>query len=141
MKTVLIFGSFDIIHDGHRSVFAQAKALGDKLVVLLARDETIAKHKGRKPFYNERERMEHVLDEQLVDEVLLGDKDNRYAFFETLVPDVIALGYDQNLFVDRLEQKIAELGYQIVIHRLVPHQPELYKSSKLRLARELEPAV
>ena len=46
MRRVMVFGSFDPLHDGHRSLFRQARKHGDELVVVVARDVNIARLKG-----------------------------------------------------------------------------------------------
>ena len=43
MKRVLIFGTFDGIHEGHLNLFKQAKKYGDYLIVVVGRDENIKK--------------------------------------------------------------------------------------------------
>ena len=40
MKLVMCAGTFDIVHPGHLYFFSEAKKLGDKLIVVVARDET-----------------------------------------------------------------------------------------------------
>ena len=52
MKTVLTSGAFDLIHYGHIRLLEEAKRLGGpdaKLVVIVARDETIRRLKGQSP--------------------------------------------------------------------------------------------
>jgi glycerol-3-phosphate cytidylyltransferase len=47
MKTVITYGTFDILHSGHINLLRRAKALGDRLVVGLSSDEFNAgKHKS-----------------------------------------------------------------------------------------------
>jgi len=47
MKTVLTYGTFDVLHAGHIRLLARAKALGDRLIVGLSTDEFNAlKHKS-----------------------------------------------------------------------------------------------
>jgi glycerol-3-phosphate cytidylyltransferase-like family protein len=47
-------------------------------------------------------------------------------------PDVICLGYDQRSFTQELEKKLAEKGLHPKIIRMKAHNPEQYKSSKIR---------
>ncbi|MBS3101431.1 adenylyltransferase/cytidyltransferase family protein, partial [Candidatus Woesearchaeota archaeon] len=72
MKKVMCAGTFDIIHPGHLFYLSEAKKYGDKLVVVVARDNTSEKFKGRKPAHNERERLEAVRTLEIVDEAVLG---------------------------------------------------------------------
>ncbi|HXR01775.1 MAG TPA: glycerol-3-phosphate cytidylyltransferase [Pseudomonas sp.] len=47
MKTVLTYGTFDVLHAGHVRLLARAKALGDRLIVGLSTDAFNAlKHKS-----------------------------------------------------------------------------------------------
>ena len=57
MKKVMAFGSFDILHDGHKHYLKEAKSFGDYLVVIVARDENIVKFKGKKPKNDENYRL------------------------------------------------------------------------------------
>lgn len=47
MKTVITYGTFDILHVGHINLLRRARALGDRLVVGLSSDEfNRGKHKS-----------------------------------------------------------------------------------------------
>ena len=48
MKKVMCAGTFDIVHKGHIYFLEQAKKFGDYLVVVVARDSTSEKNKGKK---------------------------------------------------------------------------------------------
>lgn len=67
---VAVSGGFDPIHPGHIRMFQEAKALGDKLVVILNNDNWLAKKK-RFSFMGEKERKEVVEAIRFVDEVIL----------------------------------------------------------------------
>jgi FAD synthetase len=138
MKTrILIFGTYDGIHEGHRSFFAQARALAPNplLIVSLARDVNVKKVKGKLPFETEQERKAALEKEILVDEVVLGALDDDYiAHVLSERPDIIALGYDQNgtTYTDSLAEKLSRAGCTARIVRCEPYKPEIYKSSKLQ---------
>lgn len=133
-KKILVFGTFDGLHEGHLNFFKQAKEYGDYLVVVVGRDSTIVKTKGRSPKFNEQERLKAVQDCGLVNEVRLGNEGNNpYKIIKEVSPRIICLGYDQTHFTDKLENKIKEMGLKIDIVRLKAYKSEIYHSSILNL--------
>ena len=132
MKKVLAFGSFDLLHDGHKYFLKEAKKLGDKLIVVVARDDTIRDFKKVDPMYPEEERIMHVKKLEVADEVILGYKGDKWKVIETVKPNVIALGYDQDSYTDGLEKGMKERGLNVKIVRLGSYKPEKYKSSLLK---------
>jgi len=131
-KNVMVFGSFDVIHPGHISFFEQAKSFGDKLVVVVARDDTIAEMKGKKPHYSDSERLNHVKSIKAVDSAVLGNLDDKYRVIEKQKPDIICLGYDQTFFTDNLENELKKRKIKADIIRLREYKPHIYKSSKIK---------
>jgi cytidyltransferase-like protein len=133
MTKVLVFGTFDIFHEGHRNFLKQARKHGDFLRVVVARDQTVKKVKGQNPFNSEQCRKEEIEKSALADDVVLGNLANKYAVIKQFRPDVICLGYDQQFFIDELEDKLKEIGLnKTKIIRLESHQPKIYKSSILK---------
>ena len=132
MKKVLVFGSFDLMHPGHINFLKSAKKHGDHLTVVLARDSTIKKVKGKKPRFNEKERLKHIKDIGLVEKVLLGSKKDKLSVIKKLKPDIICLGYDQKFLVKELKEFIEKKKLSIKIKRLKAYKPHIYKSSKLK---------
>lgn len=128
MKKVIISGTFDIIHPGHRDFFRQARQYGDKLIVIVARDQNVLKLKGHLPKFKENERVIKLEEEPLVDEVLLGRSNDPYDLIREEKPDVICLGYDQIYFTEKLQKTFPD----IKIVRLKSFRPEIYKSSKMK---------
>ena len=51
MKTVLTYGTFDILHYGHIRLLRRARELGDRLIVAISSDEFNA-IKGKKSYYS-----------------------------------------------------------------------------------------
>ena len=128
---VLVFGTFDGLHEGHKDFFRQAKEQGDYLVVVVGRDSTVERVKKQLPKQNENTRLDAVQKNELVNEARLGNEGvSPYIVVGEIKPDVICLGYDQIDFTDKLAAELPKLGLgHVKIHRLEAFQPEKYKSS------------
>ena len=131
-KKVMCAGTFDIIHPGHLYYLSEAKKYGDKLIVVVARDETSKSFKGKKPIHNERERLEAVRMLKIVDKAVLGNQGNIFDIIEEIKPDVICLGYDQNVQKQQLEDELKRKGIKADVVRIDAYMQHVYKSSKLR---------
>lgn len=98
-KVVLASGVFDLLHLGHVKFLEDAKKTGGenaKLVVIIARDSTVEKTKGKKPIMSENQRRALVESLKVVDEAVLGYENLDIGeVIDNVKPDVIALGYDQ----------------------------------------------
>jgi len=130
MKKVMIFGTFDGLHEGHLDFFRQARGYGDYLIAVVARDVNVKKIKSRPSVKNENERLEILKNCNLVNETALGYENGHYKIIKDLKPDVICLGYDQNSYNIGLEEKLIEMGMDnIKIYILKPYKPEKFKSS------------
>jgi D-beta-D-heptose 7-phosphate kinase/D-beta-D-heptose 1-phosphate adenosyltransferase len=75
MKIVIVSGYFDPIHVGHLEMFQLAKALGDKLVVIVNNDIQAKIKKGR-AFLREEDRLEIIGAIKYVDLPFLSVDDN-----------------------------------------------------------------
>lgn len=115
MVKVMATGTFDLIHMGHIYYLKEAKKLGDKLVVVVARDSTVRKLK-HEPITPEEMRLDLIKELKIVDEAVLGHKDDMYATVKEIKPDIIALGYDQLHDEKKIEQ---ELKKRKLVARLV----------------------
>ncbi len=131
MKKVMCAGTFDIIHPGHLYYLSEAKKYGDRLVVVVARDETSKSFKGKKPTHNEKERLESVRTLKIVDETILGNQGNIFNIIEQIKPDVICLGYDQKVQKQQLEDELKKRGLKAEVIRVGAYMQHVYKSSKL----------
>ena len=97
-KVVVTAGTFDIIHPGHYNTLKYAKSLGDKLIVIVSRDKTVEKIKGRKPIIPEEQRRLTVEALKPVDKAVLGSLTNKLEPILNIKPDIIVLGPDQKTF-------------------------------------------
>ncbi|MEK7665554.1 MAG: adenylyltransferase/cytidyltransferase family protein [Patescibacteria group bacterium] len=132
MKTVLVFGTFDGLHPGHEFFLKEARKLGDRLVVCIARDTIVEQLKGRPPKRPEIERREMLAETSIVDEVIYGDRQlGSYTIFEHTKPEVIAFGYDQTELKKDLTRWLATQSVKIALVDIPSHNPEFYKSSFL----------
>ena len=122
MKKIMIFGTFDIIHKGHLNLINQTKKHGDYFIIVVARDKTVKKVKGKYPRNNEKKRANAL--KKYADKVVLGYLKDKYKIIKKLKPDMICLGYDQKTFIKDLKK------LNIKIKRLKPYKPHKYKSSK-----------
>src|SRR3989344_768299 len=94
-------GGFDPIHVGHLRLLKEAKALGDKLVVILNNDNWLRKKKGY-TFMPQEERAAILLAIRYVDRVVItGHKKNAkdtsvQRELRKLKPDIFASGGDRD---------------------------------------------
>lgn len=123
---VLVFGTFDLLHQGHRFVLTEAAKRG-KLTVVVARDRNVRSIKGRYPVHDEEERASLVRGVVPAADVVLGDADDFLAPVRALDPDLILLGYDQD-FPPGVTQK----DLPCEVERLPAFHPETYKTSIIR---------
>lgn len=130
MKKVMVFGTFDLLHQGHINLFSQAKKYGDYLIAVIARDKTVVKVKDKKPVENEKKRLKSV--SKYVDKAVLGNLRDKFAAIKKFKPDVICLGYDQAVFTDALKLELKKLKLKTKIVRLKAYKPHLYKTTLLR---------
>lgn len=132
MKKVLAFGTFDQLHPGHLNFLKQAKKYGAVFVVV-ARDQTVKKKKGRLPKQKEKKRLNEIKKTGLVTKVFLGNLQNKYLSLKKIKPDIICLGYDQIFFTKDIPKKIKEFNLKTKIIRLKAYKPNIYKSSKIKI--------
>ncbi|MCD4704712.1 tRNA pseudouridine(55) synthase TruB [bacterium] len=130
-KKVVIFGTFDIIHPGHISIFKFAKNLAEELFVVVARDQNVNKNRARldKSFqliFNEKQRLENLKQYKIIDKTILGDLKDPLAFYKQIKPDLIVLGYDQYQNVDLLK------NLDVKIKKAPEFHPELFKTQKIK---------
>lgn len=133
VPTVLAFGTFDLLHPGHTFFLRFAREQGRHLTVVIGRDSTVERLKGRPPMHTEDERRNAVEALGIADEVVLGDQHDHLRVIRETRPGAIVLGYDQTHFTERLRADLDGLGLkETEIVRAPSHEPERWKSSILR---------
>ncbi len=131
MKTVMAFGTFDILHPGHINFLSQAAKHGN-LIAVIARDATVMQVKGKLPDHNEKERRRAVKGLRLAFETIFGSLTDKYAAIKKYRPDIVALGYDQKYFTAQLKQELKKIKLKTKIIRLKSFKPNKYKTSILK---------
>ncbi len=133
LEKIMIFGTFDGVHDGHLNMFKQARRLSKNpfLIVSIARDINVMRIKNKLPYNNEKKRQALVKKTKLTDKVVLGSLNNYLAHIIKERPDYIALGYDQIHYTENLKKDLKSLGLTPKIRRLKPYKETIYKNSLL----------
>ncbi|MDR2203865.1 MAG: FAD synthase [Nitrososphaerota archaeon] len=134
---VLASGVFDLLHLGHVKFLEEAKRAGGKnakLIVIIARDQTVESIKGRKPIMPENQRRILVESLKIVNHAILGF--DNLAIGEVVAeikPDIIALGYDQETMTQNVEAYLKTHNSPIQLVRISKFEADaLDSSSKIK---------
>ncbi|WP_343447898.1 D-glycero-beta-D-manno-heptose 1-phosphate adenylyltransferase [Micromonospora schwarzwaldensis] len=88
-------GCFDLVHAGHIAMLAQARRLGDCLVVCLNDDDSVRRLKGEaRPVMPERDRALVLASLSSVDAVVLFGEDTPEEILKVVRPDIWVKGGD-----------------------------------------------
>ena len=136
-KVVLASGVFDLLHIGHVRFLEDAKKAGGasaKLVVIIAKDTTVERIKGRKPIMSEDQRLALVESLKVVDEAVMGYEGLDIGeVIDKIKPDVIALGWDQEEMENQVKAYAKPHKEAIKVVRIGKYaQNALDSSSKIR---------
>lgn len=94
-KVVFTNGCFDIIHAGHVGYLAEARKLGDRLVVAINDDDSVKRLKGEgRPINPVERRMAVVSGLESVDWVVSFSEDTPEALLDAVRPDCLIKGGD-----------------------------------------------
>ncbi len=111
-KIVFARGCFDVFHPGHLYYLKKAKALGDILVVWVNTDQSVRELKGeRRPLFSERERMDLLVNLEIVDFVSLFNHQEGIDIIKRFQPQVVAL----NKVSSEYQRGVQNYGGKIVI--------------------------
>lgn len=129
MTRVMAQGVFDILHPGHLHYLESSKELGDRLVVVLARDSRV---EGRKDLqFSEEERLRMLNALEVVDEAILGSEDDIYSTVKKVDPDIITLGHDQEHDEENVKDMAEQAtGHDVGVVRI--SEKGSYSSSEIR---------
>jgi len=115
VRLVFTNGVFDLLHVGHVRYIAQARSLGDALVVAINSDRTVRELKGPdRPVFNEAERAEILAALRWVDYVTIFDDVSPRSLIARLLPDVLVKGGDYGLDQIHGREEVEAAGGKVI---------------------------
>lgn len=119
-RIVFTNGCFDLLHEGHVQLIANAADCGNRLVLGLNSDASVRRLKGLKRPLNDQESRAKVLASLLfIDAVIVFEEDTPLELIKSLEPDVLVKGGDYQLEDIVGAQQVMERGGEVVIVPLI----------------------
>jgi len=120
-KLVFTNGVFDILHVGHVRYLAEARALGDALVVAINSDRAVRALKGAdRPLISECERAEMLAALRATNYVTIFDDVSPRALIAELLPDVLVKGGDYTVDEIHGREEVEAAGGRVVSLPFIP---------------------
>ena len=114
-RLVFTNGVFDLLHIGHVRYLAQARALGDALVVAINSDRKVRELKGPdRPVFDQSERAEILAALRYVDYVTIFDDISPRTLIAKLLPDVLVKGGDYQLDEIHGREEVEAAGGKVI---------------------------
>ncbi len=121
LKVVFTNGCFDILHRGHVEYLADAKLLGNKLVLALNSDRSVRELKGaHRPIQTQDDRTAILDALESIDLVVVFDDDTPAKIIQMLLPDVLVKGSDYSTETIVGADTVMENGGDV---KVVPFRP------------------
>src|SRR6267143_3114495 len=115
LRLVFTNGVFDLLHVGHVRYLAQARELGDALIVAINSDRAVRELKGNdRPVINEGERAEILAALRQVDYVTIFDDLSPRSLIAELLPDVLVKGGDYGLDEIHGREEVEAAGGKVI---------------------------
>ena len=109
-KTVLVAGTFDILHESHINLLRNARNLGDRLVVMLSTDEFNLKEKNKKA-YQSYDTRKYILEAIRYVDLVVPEQswDDKELYIDMFDIDIFVMGDDWKGKFDDLKEKFPKL--------------------------------
>jgi glycerol-3-phosphate cytidylyltransferase len=138
-ENILVVGVFDLLHRGHVELLRAARALGDRLFVIVNGDELTSRYK-RRPIYSEVDRHAIVSALASVDVAVVSNDNDIKPYIEKFKITKVVHGDDwpHEKYLTQIccsEQYLAEKGVEIVY---TPYWPGVSTSATIRAMRQEE---
>lgn len=120
-RLVFTNGVFDLLHVGHVRYLAEARALGDALVVAINSDRSVRELKGPdRPVFDQAERAEILAALRCVDYVVIFDDVSPRSLIGKLLPDVLVKGGDYQIDEIHGREEVEAAGGRVIPLPFVP---------------------
>jgi D-glycero-beta-D-manno-heptose 1-phosphate adenylyltransferase len=114
-SVVFTNGCFDLLHRGHLTYLAQARAMGDALIVAINSDRCVSALKGPgRPILNQDDRAYMLSGLEAVDFVTIFDQETPREIITSLLPDILVKGGDWPLEKIVGRQEVEEAGGKVL---------------------------
>jgi D-glycero-beta-D-manno-heptose 1-phosphate adenylyltransferase len=114
-RLVFTNGVFDLLHVGHVRYLAQARELGDALLVAINSDKMVRELKGpARPIFDQAERAEILAALRHVDYVTVFDDVSPRSLIAKLLPDVLVKGGDYQLDEIHGREEVEAAGGKVI---------------------------
>jgi D-glycero-beta-D-manno-heptose 1-phosphate adenylyltransferase len=114
-RVVFTNGCFDLIHPGHVRCLAEARALGDVLVVAVNSDRSVRGNKGSdRPLVPEQDRAEVIAALASVDYVTIFDEPTPRELISRVLPNILVKGADWALDQVAGREEVEAAGGRVV---------------------------
>jgi rfaE bifunctional protein nucleotidyltransferase chain/domain len=120
-RVVFTNGCFDLLHPGHTRLFAEARKLGDVLIVAMNSDRSVCALKGRhRAIQPEAERAEILAALTAIDYVTIFDDPSVLGVVTRMLPQVLVKGGDYTLDQIVGRDVVEAAGGRVVAIPVVP---------------------
>ena len=108
MKTIVCFGAFDRLDEGHKAYLDEARSLGESLLVALESDRSVLARNGQLPGNGEQLRRERLEAARAADEIRISEREDLLNLLQETRPDVIFLPFYETALARQLEEALSE---------------------------------
>lgn len=132
-QVVFTNGCFDLIHLGHLHYLAQARDLGDFLVIGLNSQDSVRKLKGdHRPIKDEQTRAMVLASLQYVDLVVCFEEDTPQKLIDHLLPDILVKGGDYTIDQIVGADTVLQRGGEVLTLPFIPGYSTTALEEKIR---------
>jgi len=108
MNTIVCFGAFDGLDEGHKAYLNEARSLGESLLVVLESDRSVLARNGQLPGNGEQLRRERLEAARAADEICISERENLLDLLREMRPNIIFLPFYETALARQLEEALSD---------------------------------